>query len=158
MLLNDLPDDVRNRLETPVLIEMLTGGVNATVEAYFLSYARVTGNTADCSSLWDELYVKRCTVRTPDGYTFYRLPDGTWVDSLDPDCVDMRFASDADVAESWYDDSVRALDLLIEIRDTRSALDFQNNAPDCEPGQEAEYAWELRAELKSLYHALSEVR
>jgi hypothetical protein len=65
---------------------------------------------------------------------------------------------DADVAEAWYDDSVKALELLIEIRDTVSALDFANNSPDCEPGQEAEYAWELRAELKSLYHALSEVR
>lgn len=67
--------------------------------------------------------------------------------------------------ESWLVDvevavenALVALDLLLEIRDTRSALDFQNNSPDCEPGQEAEYAWELFAELKSLYHALSEVR
>lgn len=98
------------------------------------------------------------SITTPDGYTFYRLPDGTWVDSLNPDCVDMVFVSDADVAESWYDDSVKALELLIEICDTVVALDFANNTPDCEPGYETEYTWELQAELKSLYHALSEVR
>ena len=31
-------------------------------------------------------------IQTPDGYTFYRVKQGdthVWVDSLDPDCVDM---------------------------------------------------------------------
>lgn len=98
------------------------------------------------------------SVTTPDGFTFYRLPDGSWVDNLNPDYVDMSFPSDADLAESLYDDSVRVLELLIEIGDTIQALDFANNAPDCEPGKEAEHAAQLKAELSRLQSELSAVR
>lgn len=36
-------------------------------------------------------------IKTEDGYTFYRMPDGSYVDNEDSSQVDMKFASLVDI-------------------------------------------------------------
>lgn len=47
-------------------------------------------------------------------------------------------------------------EIMIMIEDTMKSMDFENNAPDCTPGDEAAYLEELEAELAAYTDMLLE--